>query len=131
MTHEIVERSYVPLDDQLSPLPTRWSQADKCAGLEIQGSDGLEIKFAGVAKPQDDAAAVRADHPIPRECGIYYFEVTVLGKSKEGYGYLRAWCSNYVLTLHRKAYWGWFLWLQSLIEQTAWLGTGIMGISWG
>jgi len=84
MTHEIVERTLVPIDDQLSPLPSRWSHTDKCGGLEILGSDGLEIKFAGTPKPQDDAAAIKSDHPMPRECGIYYFEVTILGKGKEG-----------------------------------------------
>lgn len=84
MTHDIIERPFMPLDEELSPLPSRWSHTDKCAGLDILSSDGLEIKFAGTPKPQDDAAAIKSDHAMPRECGIYYFEVSILGKGKEG-----------------------------------------------
>jgi len=85
MTHEIVERLHAAVEEQPSPLPSRWNQADKGGGLELQGNTGLEVKFVGTAKPQDEAAAIRSDHPMPRECGLYYFEVTVLGKGKEGY----------------------------------------------
>jgi len=85
MTHEIVERPHVAVEEQPSPLPSRWNHADKGGGLELQGNTGLEIKFVGTTKLQDEAAAIRSDHPMPRECGLYYFEVTVLGKGKEGY----------------------------------------------
>ena len=44
----------------------------------------MDVKSSGTSKTQDEAAAIRADHPIPRECGIYYYEVTVLGKAREG-----------------------------------------------
>lgn len=30
-----------------------------------------------------DAAAARANHPIPPACGIYYFEVEILGKEQK------------------------------------------------
>lgn len=30
-----------------------------------------------------DAAAVRADHPIPITCGVYYFEVTIVCSGAE------------------------------------------------
>lgn len=32
-----------------------------------------------------DSAAARADHFMPRSCGVYYFEVTIMNKSREGY----------------------------------------------
>lgn len=81
---DIIERAPpVNANEGLKPLPSRWSEADKCIGLEIVG-DGTEVKFQGITKTSDEAAAVRADHPMPKECGIYYFEVTVLSRGKEG-----------------------------------------------
>jgi len=70
-------------EDVLRPLPSRWSETDKCPGLEIL-ADGSEVRFQGVSKAPDDAAAVRSDQPMPKECGIYYFEVTILSRGKEG-----------------------------------------------
>lgn len=83
MTHEIVERPAAHVEESLAPLPSKWSYSDKFIGLEIY-NDGLDVKSSGTSKTQDEAAAIRANHPIPRECGIYYYEVTVLGKAREG-----------------------------------------------
>lgn len=85
MTYEIQEKPFPHTEEFLLPLPTRWSLVDKYSGLEVLG-DGSEIKFNGGGKTSDEAAAVRADHPIPRQCGIYYFEVTILSKGKDWYG---------------------------------------------
>ena len=38
----------------------------------------------GIGKNHKDAASVRATHPIPAACGIYYFEVKVISKGREG-----------------------------------------------
>lgn len=70
-------------DDGTHPLPSRWNEDDKLAGMEILG-DGNEVRFTGVTKSSDDAASIRTDHPVPRECGLYYFEVTVMSRGKEG-----------------------------------------------
>lgn len=34
---------------------------------------------------ENDAAAVKADHPIPPQCGVYYFEVTIVSKGQLGF----------------------------------------------
>lgn len=39
----------------------------------------------GVGKQSNDAASVRTAHPIPPACGIYYFEVKIISKGKNGY----------------------------------------------
>jgi hypothetical protein len=84
MTYDIVEHHPPHEDDSLSPLPSRWNEADKFAGLELQ-ADGLELRYMGQAnKHEHEAAAARADHPIPPQCGIYYYEVTILNKNKDG-----------------------------------------------
>lgn len=43
------------------------------------------FRFLGPPKTNDnDAAAVRADQPMPPQCGLFYFEVTVVSKGKDG-----------------------------------------------
>ena len=84
MTYEIVEHQPLADDDGLTPLPSRWAEADRYGGLEIAG-DGLEVRYTGVSKIHEhEAAATRADHPMPPQCGIYYYEVTIVAKGKEG-----------------------------------------------
>ena len=85
MTYEIVENHPVIEDDCLSPLPSRWAEVDKYGGLEI-AADGLDIRYAGLLKTHDhEAAAARTDHPMPPQCGIYYYEAIIISKGKEGY----------------------------------------------
>jgi hypothetical protein len=88
MTHDIIEKAPIPVyeeSDMVKELPSRWNNNDKYAGLEIMNA-GLEVRYNGANKTHvDEAAAVRSDKPMPRECGIFYFEVTVLSKGKEKY----------------------------------------------
>jgi len=81
--HDVQEKAPRPAEETLGPLPVRWSHIDRLDGLELSG-DGLQVNFNGEYKKLDDAAAsVRADSPIPRECGIYYYETTMIGKIKD------------------------------------------------
>ena len=83
MTYDIIEHQPHVEDDSPSPLPSKWKDLNQYSGLEI--SDGLDVKYVGQHKLGDsEAAATRADNPIPRECGIYYFEVNIISKGKEG-----------------------------------------------
>ena len=85
MTYDIVEHQPPVEDDGLTPLPSKWAEADRYGGLEILG-DGLEVRYIGPGKTHEhEAAATRADHPMPPQCGIYYYEVTMVSKGKEGY----------------------------------------------
>ncbi|KAI9925700.1 Ran-binding protein 9 [Aspergillus wentii] len=85
MTYDIIEREPPKTDDEnLQPLPARWNDADKYSGLELTGG-GLEVRYTGpINKHDHEAAAVRADNPMPPQCGIYYFEITIHSKPKEG-----------------------------------------------
>ena len=40
---------------------------------------------AGPGNEFEDAASVRADHPVPADSGLYYFEVTVVNKGRDGF----------------------------------------------
>ncbi|EEQ86752.1 ran-binding protein [Blastomyces dermatitidis ER-3] len=87
MTHEIIEHPPSSSDDEstpIMPLPSRWSDQYKNAGLDLL-SDGLEVRYLGnPLKLDHEAASCRADHPMPPQCGIYYFEVTIMSKPKDG-----------------------------------------------
>ena len=83
MTYEIIEHQPQVDDDGLTPLPGRWAEANKNVGLELS-PDGLEVKFVGTTKlSEHEGAAARSDYPMPPQCGIYYFEVTIVSKGKE------------------------------------------------
>ena len=78
-------------------LPTHWDTDDRCPLVEIS-SDGLGVAFCGPSRSHvrsdrlgsgkngdRDAAAVRANRPMPSSCGIYYFEVEIVSKGQSGY----------------------------------------------
>jgi len=85
MTYEIIERQPEVEEDGLAQLPSKWAEIDKHAVLEI-APDGLDVKYVGPSKVSDhEAAATRTDHPMPPQCGIYYYEVNIISsKGKEG-----------------------------------------------
>nr|POE59283.1 ran-binding protein 9 [Quercus suber] len=73
-------------EDPSHPLPSRWSDDEKMPGLEVM-AEGMEVRFVGPTfstKNDSEAASTRADHPMPKEVGLYYYEVTVLTRGKEG-----------------------------------------------
>lgn len=93
MTYEIIEHVPAaveedgllpPLPLPLPPLPSKWGETDRHGVLEV-AADGLDIRYAGVLKAHDhEAAAARANHAMPPPCGLYYYEVIIINKGKEG-----------------------------------------------
>ncbi|KAL8675207.1 MAG: hypothetical protein Q9168_000460 [Polycauliona sp. 1 TL-2023] len=84
MTYEVIE--HLPPEDNggLTPIPSRWAEADKNQAIEI-GPDGWEVHFVSGSKLHEhEAAATRTDHPIPVQVGIYYYEATITSKGKDG-----------------------------------------------
>ncbi|PQE25365.1 SPRY domain-containing protein [Rutstroemia sp. NJR-2017a BBW] len=83
--YDLIEKTPSTEDEALPPLPTKWNTQDKYGALEVIG-DGLEVKFTGSKSVNDrdyEACAIRADHPMPPQCGIYYFEVTIMSRKRE------------------------------------------------
>ncbi|KAK3701636.1 hypothetical protein LTR37_015387 [Vermiconidia calcicola] len=81
---DVIERMPYMRDEEKShPLPSRWSDDDRMSGLEVL-AEGTEVRFTGVTKTSDEAASVRSDQPMPKEVGLYYFEVTILSRGKDG-----------------------------------------------
>jgi ankyrin repeat protein len=48
------------------------------------GEGGLEVEFKA-SEGYDPAVSIRTDHPIPPSTQVYYFEVKVLSRGREGY----------------------------------------------
>lgn len=86
MQYDVIEKAPPLEDESLAPLPSRWNNQDKYNGLEVQG-DGQEVKYTGTRSSERDheASSIRTDHPIPPQCGIYYFEVEILSRKREEY----------------------------------------------
>jgi hypothetical protein len=57
---------------------------DKSNRIELS-PDGLVAKYVGPGRSDSDAAAIRSNLPIPPQIGIYYFEVKVTNKGRDGY----------------------------------------------
>ncbi|KAK1775270.1 CTLH/CRA C-terminal to lish motif domain-containing protein [Copromyces sp. CBS 386.78] len=69
-------------EDVVNPLPTRWNSDDKDYTVEVVGA-GYEVKYTGTKLADHEAGAIRADNPMPTQCGVYYFEVMILNKKRE------------------------------------------------
>ncbi|KAH7104126.1 SPRY-domain-containing protein [Auriculariales sp. MPI-PUGE-AT-0066] len=74
----------LPPVDVMMQLPTRWNEADKFLSLHIS-ADGRDLAFQGPTGTVDEAAAARGNHPIPSACGVYYFEVEILNRGRQGH----------------------------------------------
>ncbi|KAF8973823.1 concanavalin A-like lectin/glucanase domain-containing protein [Flammula alnicola] len=84
-TRPIPQSTPLPPQDQTFKLPTRWSDQDRHQHLSVS-PDGRELTYHGPSCNGDkDAAAARTIHPIPPACGIYYFEIEVLGKEQKAH----------------------------------------------
>ncbi|OSX68093.1 hypothetical protein POSPLADRAFT_1130698 [Postia placenta MAD-698-R-SB12] len=65
-------------------IPTRWGEQSKSSQLTLS-ADGCELTFCGASlADRDTAASARTACPIPRACGIYYFEVEILERGAKG-----------------------------------------------
>ncbi|XP_037085416.1 ran-binding protein 9-like [Pollicipes pollicipes] len=79
-----LKQLYPMVDTKETPLPTCWSQKDKFQDVGLT-QNNLRAHYKGNGKTNKDAASVRASHPIPPACGLYYFEVKIVSKGRDGY----------------------------------------------
>ncbi|ESN91391.1 hypothetical protein HELRODRAFT_70577 [Helobdella robusta] len=81
-----IKQLYPMVDECETPLPRQWSSKknEKCPSLGLSNND-LRVFYKGTGKDVKDAASIRTTHSIPVTCGIYYFEVKVITKGREGY----------------------------------------------
>ncbi|EEB15664.1 Ran-binding protein, putative [Pediculus humanus corporis] len=75
---------YPMVNEDETPLPRSWSPKDKYNYIGLS-QNNLRVHYKGHGKTHKDAASVRATHPIPPACGLYYFEVKIVSKGRDGY----------------------------------------------
>lgn len=75
---------YPNVNEAVDPLPRSWSSQDKCTTIGLT-QNNLRVHYKGVGKSHTDAASVRTPYPIPAACGLYYFEVKIISKGRDGY----------------------------------------------
>ncbi|XP_069026233.1 ran-binding protein 9 [Embiotoca jacksoni] len=79
-----LRRLYPAVNEAETPLPRSWSPKDKFSYIGLS-QNNLRVHYKGHGKTPKDAASVRATHPIPAACGVYYFEVKIISKGRDGY----------------------------------------------
>lgn len=82
MTFELIEKAAPVEAEGVQMLPSRWNANDKYAGLEVL-RDGCEVAFTGGKTTEYEAYSIRADHAMPVQSGIYYFEVKIVSRKVE------------------------------------------------
>ncbi|CAG8477157.1 8622_t:CDS:2 [Acaulospora morrowiae] len=63
-------------------LPTAWNVYDKSTFLNVE-NEGLRVVYTGQDKTRN-AAAIRSNFPILPNCGLFYFEVTIVNEGDNG-----------------------------------------------
>ncbi|CAB1446563.1 unnamed protein product [Pleuronectes platessa] len=79
-----LRRLYPAVNETETLLPRSWSPKDKFSYIGLS-QNNLRVHYKGHGKTPKDAASVRATHPIPAACGVYYFEVKIISKGRDGY----------------------------------------------
>ncbi|XP_078042024.1 ran-binding protein M isoform X1 [Augochlora pura] len=75
---------YPMVNEEETPLPRSWSSKDKYTFIGLS-KNNLRVHYKGYGKTHKDAASVRTTHSIPAACGLYYFEVKIISKGRDGY----------------------------------------------
>ena len=85
LSHRVVERSPShDAPDSLPPLPSKWNKDDMWGGVEVDHGNIVRYTAPKTYHERDhEASAVRADHYMPPQCGIYYYEVTILDSRRD------------------------------------------------
>ena len=66
-------------------LPTCFNLKTKSQWVELEPGN-LQVSYSGLGKGADiDSGSVKGNYPIPPSCGIYYYEIKILSKGRDGY----------------------------------------------
>ncbi|KAF7272654.1 hypothetical protein GWI33_014593 [Rhynchophorus ferrugineus] len=79
-----LKKLYPAVDEQRTPLPRSWSPKEKYGYIGLSQGN-LRVHYKGYGNSHRDAASIQATHPIPAACGLYYFEVKIVSKGRDGY----------------------------------------------
>lgn len=81
---ERLSRLYPHVDERETPLPRQWSSKDRHSYIGLS-QNNLRVHYKGSGKNNKDTASVRANYSVPTSCGVYYYEVKIVSKGRDGY----------------------------------------------
>ncbi|KAG2484878.1 hypothetical protein HYH03_016362 [Edaphochlamys debaryana] len=64
------------------PWPSELNSARQGHGLELK--DKLTVRYASDGRHNNDVGAIQANHSVPSNCTVYYYEVTILDQGIAG-----------------------------------------------
>ncbi|KAL1513267.1 hypothetical protein ABEB36_002696 [Hypothenemus hampei] len=83
-TVDRLKKLYPAVNETKTPLPRAWSPKEKYGYIGLSQGN-LRVHYKGHGNSHRDAASIQATHPIPAACGLYYFEVKIVSKGRDGY----------------------------------------------
>ncbi|GAX74886.1 hypothetical protein CEUSTIGMA_g2332.t1 [Chlamydomonas eustigma] len=76
-------------DSSRYSVPSAWdtyaSTSRNQTALGYLKVEGLRVKYVGPGEDDRQAATVIANHPVPMDCPLFYFEITVISRGREGF----------------------------------------------
>ena len=63
-------------------FPTSWA-VTKSPLVELEPGN-LAVSYQGPGKTDQDSCCIKSNNPINQECGIFYFEITIVSKGRDG-----------------------------------------------
>jgi hypothetical protein len=94
---------YPAVNQRSTPIPTRWADNEDCFQHLSLKNGKTRVEYKGKGQTHKDAAAVRTQHPIPKTCGVYYYEVKIISKGRDGF--IGMGLSDYKVKLNRLPGW--------------------------
>ncbi|PRW56754.1 Ran-binding 10 [Chlorella sorokiniana] len=67
------------------PSPSAWDGSIRSPAQRYLAVDGTRVKYIGPGSDDRDAAAVRTNHPVPADCPLFYFEVEITSRGRDGF----------------------------------------------
>jgi hypothetical protein len=78
-------QSSAPKQPQPLILPTCFNLKTKSNNVDLEPGN-LQVSYTGQGKGGDiDCGTVKGNLPIPTACGIFYYEISVISKGRDGY----------------------------------------------
>lgn len=65
--------------------PCWQSSPDSANAVHLQITDSLSVEYTGAGHADSDAASVRTNIAVPADCALFYFEVMIDSKGRDGY----------------------------------------------
>ncbi|CAM0142122.1 unnamed protein product [Umbelopsis sp. WA50703] len=65
-------------------LPCHWNPIDKNSSVTVS-ADGMDISYSGLGRDETDASSVRSAFSAKSQCGVFYYEIEIVSKGRDGY----------------------------------------------